>query len=322
MEVYSSILKNIRMKEDKELTREIEKIIKSLKIQVPEISFALIDLNGEEPMIAGFNMDKFIYPASIYKIFIAAEILRQADAETINLDDKVEIRSPNDVYKDEPSFFPRSTRRNHRLLLRAGDKATLDYFLDLMLTRSDNTAANVLLDIAGRENINKNIILPNGWQGSEVTRKFLDRLKEEKEYRVSKITVSCARHLAELFYKTETRQLVNERVSSKLKEYMMRRDYKKDRKKGLYLPDFQKYYSKGGWLEINQYKWNIYRGVKAAIQKGYAIIRYSGDAGVVKGENSHYSIAMLTILKTKWPWQKFPMRDLSKKIYNLMESRR
>lgn len=304
------------MTENSELSLKLKKAAEDLSPQPSEISLAVIDLKTNQ--IAGVNMDHFIYPASIYKVFIAAEILRQIDSGQRNLEDLIEVKDVNEVDKNNPRFFPKSTHRDHRPLLKTGEKVSIDYLLDLMLTRSDNTASNVLMDVADRENINNNIILPNGWNGSEVTRKFLDRLKEEKEYRVSKITVSNARHLAEFFCKVETNQLVNHWVSQKLKEYMLR--WRRDGRKGLNLPQFKNYYRKGGWLEINGYKWNVWRGIKLAYQKGQAIIRYNGDAGVATGDKSHYVVAVLTITKTKWPWVKFPMQKLSKEIYRLLES--
>lgn len=305
------------MKENTELSLKIKSIIESLHPLPQEVSVAVIDLKNSEPQIAGHNMDHFIYPASIYKVFVAAEILRQINIGQRKFEDIVEITELNKVDKNV-RFFPKNTHKDYRPLLKTGDKVTLDYLLDLMLTRSDNTAANMLIDIAGRENINNNVILPNGWVGSDVTRKFLDRLKEEGECRVSKVTVSNARHLAEFFYKTEKSQLVNSWVSEKLKSYLLK--WNRDRRDGLNLSEFKSYYRKGGWLIMNGYKWNIYRGIKFAFNKGYAVIKYSGDAGVVEGENSHYVIAVLTILKTKWPWQSFPLKKLSKKIHDLMEA--
>lgn len=307
------------MIENVELSKKIREIIERQHPRPQEISFAIIDLCAVEPQIAGYNMDHFVYPASIYKVFIAAEILRQIDAGQRSLEDTSEIAHVNEV-DTNVRFFPKETHKDYRPLLKAGEKVTLDYLLDLMLTRSDNTAANVLMDIAQRENINENIILANGWEGSDVTRKFLDRLKEEGRYQISKATVSNARHLAELFYKIETDQLVNPRVSGKLKAYLMR--WNRDGRKGLSLPEFKSYYRKGGWLEINGYKWNVYRGIKVALKKGYAVLRYSGDAGVVAGENAHYSVAVLTLLKTKWPWQRFSLTRLSREIYGLMESQK
>lgn len=307
------------MKENLELSKKLKDIVENLQPQPAEVSLALVSLKSSEPQIAGVNLDNFIYPASIYKIFIAAEILRQIDSGQRKLEDLVEVKGPNEVDKNNPRFFPKSTLIDHRPLLKMGEKVSLDYLLDLMLTRSDNTASNILIDVADRENINNHIILPNHWNGSEVTRKFLDRLKEEEEYRVSKITVSSARHLVDFFYKVETDQLVSSWVSGKLKEYMLK--WNRDGLGGLNLPEFKSYYRKGGWLEINGYKWDIWRGIKSTYQKGYAIIKYSGDAGVVSGNNSHYAIAVLIITKTKWPWVKFPLKKLSQEIHKLMEAR-
>lgn len=304
------------MKENLELSKKLEDIVKG--IDVDEISIAIINLKTSRPEIAGCNMDKFIYPASIYKVFVATEILRQVNSGDRSLTDLVKVKDPNEVDMGSLRFFPISNNRDHRPLLRVGDNVSLDYLLDLMLTRSDNTAANVLLDIAVRENINVNIILANGWNGSEVTRKFLNRLREEKEYRVSKITLSNARHLAEFFYKVEMNKLVNPWVSNKLKGYMQRRSGLS--RTGLRIPGFIDYYRKGGWLEINGYKWNFLRGIKSVYDRGYAIIRYNGDAGVVTGYNSHYVIALLTITKTKWPWVKFPVKRFSREVHALMES--
>lgn len=41
---------------------------------------------------------------------------------------------------------------------------TIHYLLDLMITRSDNSAAYCLIDIAGRPNINLTM-LQNNWAG-------------------------------------------------------------------------------------------------------------------------------------------------------------
>jgi hypothetical protein len=164
--------------------------------------------------------------------------------------------------------------------------------------------------------MNENIIFPNNWQGSEITKKFLGRVKEDEKYRHLDITVTCARHLVELSYKIETNQLVNEWVSLKLKDYMHRWD--RGGKGGLNLPEFKDYYRKGGWLEVNHYKINFLRAIKHVWQKGHAINRWSNDVGVVTTDNCHYVIAILTLTKTKWPWVNFPLKKFSKDIFDLM----
>lgn len=304
------------MKENIELSQKISAIIKKLRPKPAQISFAVINLKTPEPEISGFNMDEFMYPASVYKVFVGAEILRKVYEKKLNLSDIVEIKPPNDVDKDI-RLFPKSIKKDNKPLLKAGDKATLDYLLELMFSRSDNTAANVLMDIADREGINNHIIVPNGWKGSEVTRKFLDRSKEESTYRVSRVTVSNARHLAEFFYKVEKGELVNKWVSDKLKFYMQ--NWNRGGRTGLYLQEFINYYRKGGWLEINGYKYDFLSAIKNVVKKGYAVNKWSNDAGVVTGKNSHYVVTLLSLTKSPFPWTNFPLKSFSREVHNLME---
>ena len=304
------------MKENTELSQKFKEIIEKIKPKPAQISFAVINLKTAEPEIAGYNVDEFIYPASIYKIFIGAEILRKIDTKILNLSDIVKIKNLNAVDKDI-KLFPKGN--NYKPLLHSGDKVTIDYLLELMFSRSDNTAANTLMDIADREDINNNIILPNGWVGSDITRKFIDRLKEQPKYQKSAITVSTSRHLVEFFYKVDTNQIVNPWVSSRLREYMEK--WNRGGRIGLDLPEFVDYYRKGGWLEINGYKHNFLLAIKNVIKKGHAVNRWINDAGVVTGKHSHYALALLTLTKSKWPWVKFPMRDFSRQIHEIMEEK-
>jgi Beta-lactamase enzyme family len=193
-----------KMKEDRVLSEKIKKVVDRLTPQPNQISVAVINLKKTNPEIAGYNLDTFIYPASIYKVFIGAEILKKISDKKISLTDTLEIKEINES-NSEVVLFPKDSTRDSRPLLTSGDKVTIDYLLDLMLTRSDNTAANTLMDIAKREDINTDIILSNNWVGSDITRKFVDRLREEERYRKSDVTVSNTRHLAELFYKIEKR---------------------------------------------------------------------------------------------------------------------
>ncbi len=290
-----------------------------------EIGIAIIDLNDAEHEIFGYNMDHFIYPASVYKIFIGAETLRRIDLGDFSLDQKIVVKSPNDVDKDT-KIFPGDTRG----LLQAGDTATIDYLLDLMLTRSDNSASNCLIDLVGRESISENIIYKYGWYGSEVTRKFLDSIKEDKSYQFSKTTKTCARHTTEFMYMIETNQLISPFVSQSLKNYMLR--WNRSGRGGLSLPQ-QLVYRKGGYLENNLYK-NFYgkngfgfesiRGllslVKSIFTKGWAFICWVNDVAVVTGNKSHYVISVFTVSKQLNPRKQFPMKKLSEIIYDYIEN--
>lgn len=300
--------------EDKERSRKLIKLIEQKHFTKNEMGVAIIDLNEIEPKIFGYNMDYFIYPASVYKIFVGAEVLRRIEIGDFFLEQIVEIKSPNDVDKDA-RIFPGDTRK----LLKAGDKVNIDYLLDLMLTRSDNTASNTLIDLVGRESITENIIYKYKWNGSEVTRKFLDRIKEDKSHQFSPITLSCARHLAEFFYLVEKENLISPLVSKRLKGYMLR--FNRGGKHGLWLKDLHKeYYCKGGWLEMNLYKHNPISLYRAILKKGWAVIQWNNDVGVVTGIKSKYVISLLTVNKSILPTSHFPIHKFSKIIHNFMEN--
>ncbi len=149
-----SILKN-----DSKRSAEIREIMESRGfLRGSFFAIALVDLKASEPKIFGVNLDEFVYPASVYKIFIGAEVLRQIEAGMHSLDEKIVVKSPNDVDHDA-RLFPGSSEP----LLSAGESATIDKLLSLMLEQSDNTASNCLIDLFGRENMTKYIILANGW---------------------------------------------------------------------------------------------------------------------------------------------------------------
>ncbi len=155
------------MKENVQLSEKIKTIIESIHPTPADISFAVINLKSSEHEISGYNMDQFIYPASVYKAYIGAEVLRQISEKQHSLDELIEIKSPNDV-DTNVKLFPKNTKADHRPLLKARDKVTVDYLLDLVFTRSDNSAANTLIDLVGREYVNDHIIKPNGWEGSRI----------------------------------------------------------------------------------------------------------------------------------------------------------
>lgn len=274
-------------------------------------SICVIDLKQDPPQIFGYNADKFIYPASCYKVFVGAEVLSQIEQKIFSLETIIEVKSPNDVDRDA-RIFP----KDRRPLLKTGDKVTVEHLLDLMLTRSDNTASNCLIDLVSREKITENIIYKYGWHGSEVTRKFLNRTKENEKYRFSEITMSCAKHLAEYFYLTETKQLVSSWVSEKIAHWAGKTlDRDEHQKIG-----YSRFYKKGGWFETNLWKHSILSALKSVIQKHWAVIRWHNDIYLAQGRNSHYICAIMSISKSIFPWKKFPMRKIEREIFEFMEN--
>ena len=250
-----------------------------------KISFAVIDLNSRKPLIGGVNMDNFIYPASLYKMYVAMEVLKQVSEGKYSLFQSYVVKSPNDVDQTrEIAWDPRP-------LLHDGDTVTIDYLLDLMITRSDNSAANCLIDVAGRKNIDKTMH-ENNWFGSEVTRKYLSRQYEDPGYDTIRGTETCALHAADFMYKVYTNKLINPWVSQQMKVLLGRQLDTTKLQTGL--PPNAMFYHKTGW-------WNY----------------FTNDVGIVDDGKTKYVIALLTPITEEQVRPK--MKELSKRVYYLMK---
>jgi beta-lactamase class A len=283
-------------KQDKKFNDSLKSIIKQVGLDsnynagedgMEQVSFAVIDLMGKKPVLGGVNFDNFIYPASVYKMYVAMEILKQINIGKYSLFESYIVRSPNDVDRSrEISLDPRP-------LLKNGDTVTINYLLDLMITRSDNSASNCLIDIAGRPNINKTMQEYN-WNGSEVTRKFLKRKFEDPGYDTAKSTETCALHAADFMYKIYTNQLVNPWVSLQMKALLGRQLDTTKLSTGL--PAGAMFYHKTGW-------WSI----------------YTNDVGIVDDGQVRYIISLFTPVKEEGV--RPMMKEVSARVHQLIKSR-
>lgn len=250
-----------------------------------QISFAVIDLNGKKPVLGGVNFDNFIYPASVYKMYVAMEVLKQVSNGEYSLYKPYVVKSPNDVDRSrEIDYDPRP-------LLKNNDTVTINYLLDLMITRSDNSAANCLIDIATRNRINQTMHQYN-WYGSEVTRKFLKRSFEDPGYDTIRSTETNSLHAADFMYKIYSNQLVNPWVSMQMKALLGRQLDTTKLSTGL--PTSAMFYHKTGW-------WSI----------------YTNDVGIVEDGNIKYVIALFTPVTEEKV--RLKMKELSRRVYELIK---
>ncbi|MCL5028709.1 MAG: class A beta-lactamase-related serine hydrolase [Bacteroidetes bacterium] len=242
---------------------------------------------GKKPILGGVNYDNFIYPASVYKMYVAMEVLSEISNGDYFLTTPYIVHSPNDADRSkEIDWDPRP-------LLKDGDTVTINYLLDLMITRSDNSAANCLIDVATRDSINQTID-NYGWQGSEVTRKFLSRTFEDPRYKTIRGTETCALHAADFMYKVYTNQLVNPWVSMQMKALLGRQLDTTKISTGL--PTNTMFFHKTGW-------WSY----------------WTNDVGIVDNGRIKYIISCFTPVmeETVRPFLKI----ISEKVFELMEKR-
>jgi|WetSurMetagenome_2_1015567.scaffolds.fasta_scaffold06635_7 beta-lactamase class A len=282
---------------DQKLSSDLQSIVHELDLDlnfdvgedgIEQISLAVVDLTGDQPKLGGVNYDNFIYPASVYKMYVAAEILHQVSQGKYSLYQSYVAKEPNVVDRSK------QIDNDPRPLLKDGDTVTVNYLLDLMITRSDNSAANCLIDIAQRKNIDS--LLHNfGWYGSEVTRKFLKRKFEDPDYDKVRGTETCALHAVDFMYKIYSNTLVNNWVSLQMKTLLGRQLDKSKLATGL--PGTAMFYHKTGWFSY-----------------------WTNDVGIVDDGEVKYIIACFIPLEEELAVPKFKV--LSEKVYELMKSRK
>ncbi len=279
---------------------EFIRLINKLKPFRAHVSACIINLETDEHF--EYNPNELIYPASTYKIFIGAEVLRQAEAKKFSLHDKITIKSPNDI-DDESRFYPTDIFP----VLQAGDVVDIETLLKMMLQRSDNTASNCLIDLVGRESISKNIIHKNGWDGSDVTRKFLNRIHEHKKYRYADITRTCGLHLAKFMKKLDSEELISPNVSKKLFEYMAHDRDSLDtrlphRAADNWLTGTVR--EKGGWIQAFSPKF------PRIIRRKY-YIRYQSQAAIVETKHGKFAIGIVSKYNTIFPNRYFKFSKIT-----------
>lgn len=281
---------------DENLSQDLQKIVSELDLDknfdvgedgIEQISLAVIDISGKQPLLAGVNYDNFIYPASVYKMYVAAEILNQVSQKKYSLYQSYVAKEPNVVDRSK------QIDNDPRPLLKDNDTVTVNYLLDLMITRSDNSAANCLIDIAQRKNID-NLLHAYDWYGSEVTRKFLKRKFEDPGYEKIRGTETCALHAADFMYKIYSNTLVNEWVSRQMKTLLGRQLDVSKLSTGL--PQSAMFYHKTGWFAY-----------------------WTNDVGIVVDGKVKYIIACFIPLEEELALPKFKI--LSEKVYELMSNK-
>lgn len=138
----------------------IEKAIENaLESMEGDFSVILKDLKSGKVFFEK-DADRQLPSASTIKILIMIEAYRCFLARKLNLDEKVSIKNSDKVE------FSLISEMNT-------DQYTVKELILLMMTISDNTATNVLIDILGMENINKTGV-ELGLRGTILQRKMMD----------------------------------------------------------------------------------------------------------------------------------------------------
>jgi beta-lactamase class A len=107
----------------------------------------LVDVtNGASPLVSQIRGASLVYPASVIKLTVMAEVEHQIEQGTLSLDTPLTVGTEDDTCDSLPSGDTRPP-------LHAGDTKNVDFLLDVMITRSDNSATNTLIERVGRANV-------------------------------------------------------------------------------------------------------------------------------------------------------------------------
>lgn len=101
---------------------------------------AIADAQSGE-MLADYRTDKVFKSASLIKTPIMLCALEEAQAGRLSLDEKIPVEPRHCVGDEAP-------------VIQNGPDVPLSKLLEYMITRSNNTATNVLIDLLGMENVN------------------------------------------------------------------------------------------------------------------------------------------------------------------------
>ena len=267
------------------------------RIVPPSFEYAFAAITDEPtPRLIEKNSLRFLSAASLAKLFIAAEALRRISAGELQLDTAVSIEQHNKVA--DPNGL---AAHSHTDTLNDASTATVELLLRQMLNVSSNTAANVLIDLLGRDKINAAVVTPSGWSGSEVTRKYLPRDLEPAEFSAAPATMTCPLHLTELLYRAVHGQLVDPAADQLLMSFLFNSIRHGELTIGCDAIPGARYFHKIGELQ-------------SADRHG-RLIRWQHDAGVLQHDDTTIVLSIMTCYRPPSAPVYFPLADVQRAIF-------
>lgn len=224
--------------------------------------------------VISLNKDKPFPAASLLKIPIMAACFNASSNGKISLNDKLVLKASvktlgSGVLKTFPS----------------GSKFTVEKLIEFMITKSDNTATNMLIGYLGPEYLN-GFFRDYGLSDTVLNRKMMDFRQRKKGVE----NYTSARDIAFILERIYKRELLNRDVSDKCLSLLLRQEVN-DRIPAK-LPD------------------EVAVAHKTGLEKNIC-----HDAGIVFAENGHFMICVLTKSKNGTRQVKEFISDISLHIY-------
>ncbi|MDC7955076.1 class A beta-lactamase-related serine hydrolase [Fusobacterium simiae] len=181
-----------------------EKIKKIISQSEGQVCVNFYDLDRKE----GFSIDgdKKVLSASMIKLLIIAELMRQVSENKFSLSDKITVI---EVMKTGGDGILKELESNHHF--------TIKELATLMIIVSDNEATNVLIDFLGMNNINqmaKNLGLKETYLG----RKMMDTEARKNGYD----NYTCANDISLLLKLIYQEKLINKEASQLILDILLK----------------------------------------------------------------------------------------------------
>jgi len=189
------------------------------------VGVALASLKEDESIL--INSREVFHAASIIKIVILAELLRQVESGEKSLYSEV-------VLTDEHKIGGAGVLQE----LHSGLALTVEDCAILMIIVSDNTASNILIDTTGMDRINA-LIREAGMECSALRKKFMIELSDPSIFNVTSPGDTML-----LLKKLYNREILGPEMTDKALDILSRQQYRE--KIPLYLPEELKIANKTG----------------------------------------------------------------------------
>jgi beta-lactamase class A len=197
-----SMVQAVPATKEEKLTALEEAVRKRVKTFRGEIGLVIRDL--DTGWTFQVNPDNLFPAASMVKVPIMAACLKAAEEGQLSLRDNMKLKR-SDKAAGSGVLRTRAT----------GSAFTIEQLVELMVTHSDNTAANMLIDLLGFDYLNRTF-REMGLQRTNLSRKMMDFRSRDKGIE----NYTSAREMADILEKIYRKGCVCSSVSEKSLEFL------------------------------------------------------------------------------------------------------
>ena len=216
---------------------DLDPVLKDAKDKLIAIAFHDFETGAEYFL----NADEAFHPASTFKVHVMMEVFRQAEERLLFLQDCVPIINSFTSIADGSKYsLDVNDDAEQTLYPRVGESETIRELTRLMIVRSSNLAANILLEKVGTHSVN-DFIQALGIEGVVVRR----GVEDNAAFRLGLNNSATARGLTQTMQLIAAGTVVSKEASEKMIEILLGQEFNESLP--ALLPQSVKVAHKTGW---------------------------------------------------------------------------